>query len=82
MHVQVMDTLALNCSPHVRTQLAGKHFLQRAASLAGGKRPDVCAQAALQMLVDWAFIYKCAPAFLVTWLCWRGRPGCTQSACA
>ena len=32
--LQVMDTLALNCSPHVRTQLAGKQFLQRPASLA------------------------------------------------
>ena len=60
--VQVMDTLALNCSPAIRAQLAGKSFLQRAASLAGDRKQDGCAQASLQLLVDWAFIYKCARA--------------------
>ena len=51
--------MALNCSPSVRKELSGKAFLQRVVGLAGDKRQGPCAEAALQLLVDWAFIYKC-----------------------
>ena len=63
--LQVLDTLALNCSPAIRGQLAGKHFLQRAASLAGDKRQGACSEAAVQLLVDWAFVYKRASLALL-----------------
>ena len=63
--LQVLDTLALNCAPSIRTQLGHKRFMQPVTALAGDKRQGPCSDAALQLLVDWAFMYKCAP----TWGC-------------
>ena len=58
--MQVLDTLALNCSPAIRTQLGHKRFLQPVTALAADKRQGPCSEAAMQLLVDWAFMYKCA----------------------
>ena len=59
--LQVLDTLALNCSPGIRAQLAHKRFMQLVSALAGDRRQGPCSDAALQLLVDWAFMYKCVP---------------------
>ena len=57
---QVLDTLALNCSPAIRTQLGHKRFLQPVTALAADTRQGPCSDAAMQLLVDWAFMYKYA----------------------
>ena len=55
---QVLDTLALNCSQHVRSLLADKKVLKRISGLANDRTP--AAGAAFQLFVNWSFIYRYA----------------------
>ncbi len=61
---QVLDSLALNCSQHVRSLLADKKSIKRLVNLATERTP--AAGAAFQVFVNWSFIYRCVPGTLTT----------------
>lgn len=56
--MQVMDTVALNCSQRVRNLMADRKGIRRLSSLATDK--TAAAGAAFQLFVNWSFVYRCS----------------------